>query len=119
MSFMLRPKYRALRQVAKRSHNRRVMVLFAVMIPFLVIGVVFAARVPSWFNGCVMILEVVACIFGIILVNRFDKQQSVRLGYICPLCGAGLFSAGEGRLWVLGQCQHCKQSITEILVEDS
>jgi hypothetical protein len=114
MPFTLPVKFDTLRHILVRSHNRRVMIWFALMIPFLVIGVMFAkSSLPSWLFGGFVILTLLVVVFGMVYVNRLDKQQSVTLGFICPLCGTGLYCATLDRLWIRGECPHCKQSIIE------
>ena len=114
MAFTLPPKFDSLRRIIARSHNRRVAGLFVIMIPFFVIGVVFAkSNVSSWFFGGFCILTILVYIFGFIHLSRLDKQQSVALGFICPLCGGGLYCATLDRLWIRGECPNCKQSIIE------
>jgi len=112
MPFTLPPIFDSSRRILVRGHNRRVMIWFALMIPLLVIGAVFAkSSVPSWLFGGFVILTPLVCIFGMVYVNRLDKQQSVTLGFVCPLCGEGLYCATLDRLWIRGECPHCKQSI--------
>jgi uncharacterized membrane protein YdjX (TVP38/TMEM64 family) len=118
MSFTLPPKFDSLQRIVAHSHKRRIMIWLAIMIPFLVIGVVFSkSNVPSWLFFGFAILTVFVGIFGMIYVSRLDKQQSVTLGFVCPLCGGGLYCWTNGRLWVRGECPHCKHSIIKRLSE--
>jgi purine-cytosine permease-like protein len=117
MAFPLPAKSDSLRRTIERSHNRRVIILLAIMLPFWFVGAVFAkSSIPSWWIvGVFWGLAILVYIFGFIYLNRLSKQHSVTLGFVCPLCGAGLYSATVARLWIRGECPHCKQAIIEMI----
>jgi hypothetical protein len=118
MRFALPPKFDSMRYAIARSHNRRVVVLLAIIIPFLVIGTIFTkSNGPAWLLGAIWILTLLAYIFGFYYLNRLDKEQSVKLGLVCPLCGAGLYCVTLDRLFIRGECPHCGQFIIEKLNE--
>ena len=86
------------------------------MIPFLVAIVALGKlAVPIWLISISAILGFVAFILGLVFVNTRDKHESVTLGFVCPLCGAGLYCATLNRFWIRGECPHCKQPIFEEL----
>ncbi len=114
MPFTLPPKSDALRRTIARSHNRRIAVWFAIMVPFLAAGV-FATKsnISSWLLTGTCILTLLVFTLGAVYWNRRDKQQAVKLGFVCPLCGEGLYCLHLDRLWIRGECPHCKRAIIE------
>jgi hypothetical protein len=119
MPFTLPPKFDSLRRAITRSHNRRVVIILWPMILFVIIGVVFAKsnnlQIPMTVVFGILILLVL--ITGFKFVSQLDMKQSVKLGFVCPQCGKGLYCATGDRLWIRGECPHCKQFIIEKLGE--
>jgi hypothetical protein len=115
MPLPLPPKSEALRRTIARSHNLRLFVHLLVMIPFLA-GLIFARNhAPTWLFVGIAILTFLVFIYGHIYLNRLDIRQSVAIGFVCPLCGAGLYCGNVTRLWDRGECPHCKQTIVDKL----
>jgi len=119
MPFTLPKRFNVSRRILVRSHQHRVVIWFAIMIPFLVVGVVFDKLHVSLllFWGFV-ILTLLVGVFGMAYVIRLDKRQCVALGLGCPLCGGALLNR-NGFNWLLirGECPCCKQSIIDKLSE--
>jgi hypothetical protein len=105
-------KFDSVRRILRRSHQRRVLVLGAFMIPFLA-GIVTLGKlaIPLWLVLIPAILGFAVFILGLVFVNSLDRKESVTLGFVCPLCGAGLYCATLNRFWIHGECPHCKQPI--------
>jgi hypothetical protein len=115
--FTLPPKSDSRRRAIARSHNRRVVLILAPVILFVIIGVIFAKsnNLQILIIGVFGILAVLVFIVGFKYVCRLDMKQSVELGFVCPQCGAGLYCGSLPRLWIRGECPHCKQFIIEKL----
>jgi hypothetical protein len=115
--FPLPPKADAMRRAIARSHNRRVVLILFPIIPFVIIGAVFVKSNNLQTAASVIfgILTLLIFIAGFMSVSRLDMKQSVKLGFVCPQCGKGLYCGSLPRLWIRGECPHCKQFIIEKL----
>jgi hypothetical protein len=97
-------------------HRYSCVVMLYMMIPIVILGVVFARTSNNLPMIAVFgVLAFLVLVVGIMYVSRLDMQQSVKLGFVCPQCRAGLYCATGNRLWIRGECPHCKQFIIEKL----
>jgi hypothetical protein len=106
-----------MRRAIARSHNRRVVLIFGPIVLFVIIGVIFAKsnNLQTPIIGVFGILTFLVFVVAFKCVNGLNMKQSVKLGFVCPQCGAGLYCARLPRLWIRGECPHCKQFIIEKL----
>jgi len=116
MKFSLPPKLEAVRHTLARSHNRRVMLLLLLLTAFLLEGMRVSRHYHVGFFA-VCVGGVLMVILGIIYIVRLSKNQSVALGFVCPLCGGALYDGASNRLGFRGECPRCKQFIIEKLNE--
>lgn len=120
MKVTIPQKFDVLRRELARSHNRRVMLLVLGISAIIMVAVLPLARSQGTEIQLVLALVVAALtgIFGIISIIRLSKQQSVALGYVCPLCGGALYDGRSNRLGFRGECPRCKKFIIEKLSEE-
>jgi hypothetical protein len=118
-SFDLPPKSDVMRRTIARSHNRRVvLILWPLALCVILVAAsvkLYNLQMPITIIGAFGILIFLLLITSLIYVSRLDMRQSVKLGFVCPQCGAGLYCATLPRLWIRGECPHCKQFIIEKL----
>jgi hypothetical protein len=115
--FTLPPKSDSMRLAIARSHNRRVVMILGPIVLFVIIGAIFSKSNNLQISMIEVfgILAVLVFVVGFMYVSRLDMRQSVKLGFVCPQCRAGLYCATVNRLWIRGECPHCKQFIIEKL----
>ena len=105
-------KFDSARRILRGSHQRRVLVLGAFMVPYLIVTIaLYELTVPVWLMLISGIWGFAVFIGGFFLVNILNIRESVTLGFVCPLCGAGLYCASLNRFWIRGECPHCKKPI--------
>lgn len=116
--FTLPPKSDAMRRSIARSHNRRVVFIMGPVALLGILGIVFA-KMSNINSLPIIVVFGVLCFLVMVVcmmyVSRLDMRQSIKLGFVCPQCGAGLYCAHVDRLWIRGECPHCKQFIIEKL----
>jgi hypothetical protein len=97
-------------------------VLFVYLWGCLLIVQHFPSRSPDQRRVQILVLLVIAVLLEIpafVYVCRLSEQQSIALGFVCPLCGGALYDGRDNRLGYRGECPCCKQSIIERLSKEA
>ena len=115
----------ALLQRQVRAHNMAVVLtlgtVFAIMVAFVIAGPrVFHTSYdhPPWKTFAVMGLLVASILPLVMLVVRYDRYLSHKLGFVCPHCGKPLYLPGGGyvasrsmQMLEDGLCPSCHQNV--------
>ena len=113
----LPPKLSELRLICARSHNRRVLLLTAILCIVLVAGLLSTHTR----DGLIAVVALAGAveIIGFVVVIRRAKQQSVELGFACPICHGALYDGRANRLRFRGECPQCKRFVIDLLAQMS
>ena len=100
-----------MRVVMIRSHNRRLGLMFLIMIAFGLPAILLLLNHQNilfvyLLFACAVLVE----ILGFVKILSLAKKQSLKLGFICPSCGGDLYDGRTNRLGNFGECARCKQS---------
>ena len=115
MSYELPSKLSEMRTRIGHDHNNRMLLWMGSLIVYGILAAyaTTATQIPLWIIGFGGILEIVAIIY----IACRPYQQSIELGYVCPLCGGSLWKGSNryayDRLLDCGECPHCEQFIAD------